>query len=121
MASEVRLKYFEIYKILQELTKREVNFISILQVPLAKEAGLCYAAVALVTDYDCWREMDDSEHVSLLYRNFCFLQSTHVANHCFCVACTATLIVAFTFLLQNLAKVAESYKCYFVSLRAHFE
>lgn len=23
---------------------------------LAKEAGLCYAAVALATDYDCWRD-----------------------------------------------------------------
>ena len=26
---------------------------------LAKEAGLCYAAVAMVTDYDTWKE--DSE------------------------------------------------------------
>lgn len=23
---------------------------------MAKEAGLCYAAVALATDYDCWRD-----------------------------------------------------------------
>ncbi len=29
------------------------------QVALAKEAGLCYAALALVTDYDCWREEGD--------------------------------------------------------------
>ena len=33
------------------------------QVVLAKEAGLCYAAMALVTDYDCWREEEDVEHV----------------------------------------------------------
>ena len=26
------------------------------QVTLAKEAGLCYAAVAMCTDYDCWRD-----------------------------------------------------------------
>lgn len=25
---------------------------------LAKEAGLCYAAIALATDYDCWRDHD---------------------------------------------------------------
>ncbi len=25
---------------------------------LAREAGLCYATVAMVTDYDCWREED---------------------------------------------------------------
>lgn len=29
---------------------------------LAKEAGLCYASLALVTDYDSWRE--DTEAVS---------------------------------------------------------
>ena len=23
---------------------------------LAKEAGMCYATVAMVTDYDCWKE-----------------------------------------------------------------
>ena len=26
------------------------------QVVLAKEAALCYSAMSLVTDYDCWRE-----------------------------------------------------------------
>lgn len=25
------------------------------EVVLAKEAGLCYAAIAIATDYDCWR------------------------------------------------------------------
>jgi len=34
------------------------------EVVLAKELGLCYASVALVTDYDCWRD-DDAEHVSV--------------------------------------------------------
>ncbi|KAF5300879.1 hypothetical protein FQR65_LT09041 [Abscondita terminalis] len=29
--------------------------IMFLQVVLAKEAGLCYAAIALATDYDCWK------------------------------------------------------------------
>jgi hypothetical protein len=31
-----------------------------LQVVLAKEAGLSYGAVALVTDYDCWRDNEIS-------------------------------------------------------------
>ncbi len=26
---------------------------------LAREAGICYATLALATDYDCWREADD--------------------------------------------------------------
>ena len=28
----------------------------LLQVVLAKEAGLSYAAIAMPTDYDCWKE-----------------------------------------------------------------
>ena len=31
------------------------------QVCLAKEAGMSYAAIALATDYDCWKE---DNHVS---------------------------------------------------------
>lgn len=33
------------------------------EVVLAKEAGLCYAAIAVATDYDCWR--DTGEKVSV--------------------------------------------------------
>ena len=34
------------------------------EVVLAKEAGISYAAVAMVTDYDCWRD-DESESVDV--------------------------------------------------------
>ena len=34
------------------------------QVVLANEAGMCYAAIALVTDYDCWRDVAEEHHVS---------------------------------------------------------
>ena len=34
------------------------------EVVLAKEAGISYAAVAMVTDYDCWRG-DESESVDV--------------------------------------------------------
>jgi purine nucleoside phosphorylase len=33
-----------------------------LKVTLARELGIPYAATALVTDYDCWREGDEQEH-----------------------------------------------------------
>lgn len=32
-----------------------VNMTTAPEVVLAKEAGLCYAAIAIATDYDCWR------------------------------------------------------------------
>ncbi|RZC35929.1 S-methyl-5'-thioadenosine phosphorylase [Asbolus verrucosus] len=41
-----------------------INMTSVPEVVLAKEAGICYAAVALATDYDCWRDNKD-EHVSV--------------------------------------------------------
>lgn len=40
-----------------------VNMTLVPEVVLAKEAGLCYAAIALATDYDCWR--DTGEKVSV--------------------------------------------------------
>ncbi|XP_013168750.1 PREDICTED: S-methyl-5'-thioadenosine phosphorylase-like isoform X2 [Papilio xuthus] len=41
-----------------------VNMTTVPEVNLAKEAGLSYAAVALVTDYDCWRKDEKSVSVS---------------------------------------------------------
>lgn len=32
---------------------------------LAREAEICYSAMAMVTDYDCWRELAGNEHVSI--------------------------------------------------------
>ncbi len=33
---------------------------------LAREAGICYATLALVTDYDCWREPKDEVTVDMI-------------------------------------------------------
>lgn len=46
----------------------EIIFFLFCQVVLAKEAGLSYAAVALVTDYDCWRENETtvSSHLDVI-------------------------------------------------------
>ena len=30
------------------------------EVVLAREAGICYASIAMSTDYDCWRETEES-------------------------------------------------------------
>lgn len=46
------------------------NFISSFQVVLAKEAGLCYAAIGLVTDYDCWRDTGSKVCVDEVMRTF---------------------------------------------------
>lgn len=37
---------------------------------LAKEAGLLYAAVAMATDYDCWRDTGDKVCVADVLKTF---------------------------------------------------
>ena len=37
---------------------------------LAKEAGLCYAAVAMATDYDCWHPHNEKVSVDLALKTF---------------------------------------------------
>ncbi len=36
---------------------------------LAREAGLCYASISMVTDYDCWHESHESVTVDLILAN----------------------------------------------------
>ena len=36
---------------------------------LSREAGICYASMAMVTDYDCWREEDESVSVDMILEN----------------------------------------------------
>lgn len=36
-----------------------INMTTVPEVVLANEAGLCYASIALVTDYDCWRANEE--------------------------------------------------------------
>ena len=38
---------------------------------LAKEAGLCYASIAMATDYDSWRDGDDAVSVTLIFNMNC--------------------------------------------------
>lgn len=40
-----------------------INMTTVPEVTLAREAGLCYASVAMSTDYDCWH--DTQEHVTI--------------------------------------------------------
>ncbi|MEQ2202872.1 hypothetical protein XENOCAPTIV_018677 [Xenoophorus captivus] len=37
-----------------------INMTTVPEVVLAKEAGLCYASIAMVTDYDCWKEHEEA-------------------------------------------------------------
>ncbi|XP_046361650.2 S-methyl-5'-thioadenosine phosphorylase-like isoform X1 [Haliotis rufescens] len=47
-----------------------INMSTVPEVVLAKEAGLCYASLALVTDYDSWREDTEAVNVELAVKVF---------------------------------------------------
>lgn len=47
-----------------------INMTTVPEVVLAKEAGLCYAAIALATDYDCWRDGEEAVSVESVLKTF---------------------------------------------------
>ena len=47
-----------------------INMTTVPEVVLAKEAGLCYAAIAMATDYDCWRDFGESVCVADVLATF---------------------------------------------------
>ena len=47
-----------------------VNMTMAPEAVLAKEAGLCYAAIAIATDYDCWHDSDQNVNASFVVEMF---------------------------------------------------
>ena len=45
-----------------------VNMTSCPEVPLANEAGLLYASIAMSTDYDAWRESEEAVTVEAVLK-----------------------------------------------------
>uniref|UniRef100_A0A3Q3IFB7 S-methyl-5'-thioadenosine phosphorylase n=1 Tax=Monopterus albus TaxID=43700 RepID=A0A3Q3IFB7_MONAL len=43
-----------------------INMSTVPEVVLAKEAGLCYASIAMATDYDCWKEHEEANACHIL-------------------------------------------------------
>ncbi|KAJ8000776.1 hypothetical protein DPEC_G00183840 [Dallia pectoralis] len=53
-----------------------INMTSVPEVVLAKEAGLCYASIAMATDYDCWKEHEEAHVGCVQLRYFGKITST---------------------------------------------
>jgi len=43
-----------------------INMTTVPEVVLAREAGICYASIAMTTDYDCWRESEAPVTVDMI-------------------------------------------------------
>ncbi len=46
-----------------------IGMTNLAEAKLAREAGICYATLAFVTDYDCWHEEHDSVTVDMIVEN----------------------------------------------------
>jgi 5'-methylthioadenosine phosphorylase len=46
-----------------------IGMTNLQEAKLAREAEICYATIALVTDYDCWHESHESVTVDLVIEN----------------------------------------------------
>jgi len=46
-----------------------IGMTNLQEAKLAREAEICYATIALVTDYDCWREGDDTLSIEMIIEN----------------------------------------------------
>ena len=47
-----------------------VNMSTVPEVILAREAGICYAAVIMSTDYDCWRSTEEGVNIEMVLKTF---------------------------------------------------
>ena len=43
-----------------------INMSTVPEVVLAREAGICYAIVAMSTDYDCWKEHEEGVNIEMV-------------------------------------------------------
>lgn len=43
-----------------------INMTTMPEAVLAREAGICYQTIAMVTDYDCWRETEEAVNIGMI-------------------------------------------------------
>lgn len=53
-------------KLFREWNADVVNMSTFPEAVLAREAGICYAIIAMSTDYDCWKDNEDGVNIKLV-------------------------------------------------------
>jgi 5'-methylthioadenosine phosphorylase len=56
-------------RVYRQLGMDIIGMTALPEAKLAREAELCYATIACVTDYDCWRESEESVTVEMVIHN----------------------------------------------------
>jgi 5'-methylthioadenosine phosphorylase len=59
-----------------------IGMTSLAEAKLCREAGLCYQAMAMVTDYDCWHQSEESVTIEMVIGHM--KANTRVAREILC-------------------------------------
>lgn len=57
-----------------------INMTTVPEAVLAKEAGICYASIALATDYDCWKENEEEVGGILFWTSMAWVSRCHESH-----------------------------------------
>ncbi|XP_057364936.1 S-methyl-5'-thioadenosine phosphorylase-like [Daphnia carinata] len=77
-----------------------INMTTVPECILAKEAGLCYAAIAMATDYDCWHPHNENVNVELALTTF--RENVGKVTQVLCAAVPIIAKLDWTFTLEEL-------------------
>ncbi|XP_018428941.1 PREDICTED: S-methyl-5'-thioadenosine phosphorylase [Nanorana parkeri] len=82
-----------------------INMTTVPEVVLAKEAGICYASVAMATDYDCWKEHEEAVSVDRVLKTL--KENANKATSIFLTAIPQIAAMDWSDALQSTKKMVE--------------
>jgi len=82
-----------------------INMTTVPEVILAKEAGLCYAAIAMATDYDSWHPHNENVSVELALKTF--RENVSKVTNVLCAAIPLIAKEDWSGTIQNLQKTVK--------------
>ncbi|XP_028911275.1 S-methyl-5'-thioadenosine phosphorylase [Ornithorhynchus anatinus] len=82
-----------------------INMTTVPEVILAKEVGICYASIAMATDYDCWKEHEEAVSVDKVMK--ILKENANKATSLLLIAIPQIGSLEWTETIQNIQNVAQ--------------
>nr|F6V515.1 RecName: Full=S-methyl-5'-thioadenosine phosphorylase; AltName: Full=5'-methylthioadenosine phosphorylase; Short=MTA phosphorylase; Short=MTAP; Short=MTAPase [Xenopus tropicalis] len=82
-----------------------INMTTVPEVILAKEAGICYASIAMATDYDCWKEHEEAVSVDRVLKTL--KENANKATSILLTAIPQIAAMDWTELLQSMKSTVQ--------------
>ncbi|XP_070330780.1 S-methyl-5'-thioadenosine phosphorylase-like [Odocoileus virginianus] len=82
-----------------------INMTTVPEVVLAKEVGICYASIAMATDYDCWKEHEEGVSVDRVLKTL--KENANIAKSLLLTAIPQIGSMELSATLLNMKKTAQ--------------